>query len=157
MPDRGASRGDLCKGSPMRFFTIGYGGRPPGEFVEILAGHGVRVVVDVRLRPDKAAMGSYVNSKDPDKGIRKLLANRDIAYHSLVELGNLFLGQEDWLGQYGQLLDKAGDLLTSRLCGLALPEPVCLLCAEKRVEDCHRRQISEYLVRARGWELVEHL
>ena len=141
----------------MRFFTIGYGGRSPSEFVERLAEHGVRLVVDVRLRPDKASMGSYVFSKDPNKGIRSLLIGRGIGYQSLIELGNLFLGDDDWPVKYGQLLDKAGDLLTSRLCELHLPEPVCLLCAEKKAEECHRRQIADYLVRAKGWELIEHL
>jgi uncharacterized protein (DUF488 family) len=138
----------------MKFFTIGYGGRPPAEFADLLADHGVRVVVDVRLRPDRASMGAYSRAKSPDKGIERLLADRGIAYVSLVELGNVFLGAEDWPERYRALMAAAGDLLTSRLDAIA--EPFCLLCAEKRAEECHRRLIADYLVGARDWT-VEHL
>ena len=43
------------------------------------------------------------------------------------------------------------ELLVGRLAGLAEP-----LCAEKRVAECHRQQIAEYLARTQGAE-VQHL
>jgi len=130
-------------------FTIGYGGRAPGEFTELLAAHGVRSVVDVRLRPDKAAMGSYAKAKDADKGIAGLLARAGIGYVSLPELGNVFLEYDDWPERYEQFLAAAGPLLFDRLAGVA--GPVCLLCAEKRVRECHRRHVAAYLERTDGW------
>jgi len=33
--------------------------------------------------------------------------------------------------------------------------PLCLLCAEKKVADCHRLQIAEHLEK-KGWE-IEHI
>jgi uncharacterized protein (DUF488 family) len=138
----------------MKFYTIGYGGRTPDEFLALLGGHGVRTVADVRLRPDRAAMGTYTKARTPDKGIEKLLADRGISYHSILELGNVFLDLEDWRPPYGELLRRAGDLLVARL--LELPSPLCLLCAEKRVADCHRQMIADHLVAHQGWE-VEHI
>jgi len=138
----------------MKLFTIGYGGRSQADFINLLRSNGVRAVVDVRLRPDKASMGIWVKAKTEDRGIQKILSTAGIEYRSLPELGNLFLDYPDWRERYEQFLEKAGGLLFSRLSGL--PEPFCLLCAEKKAEDCHRRQIAEYLVRTQGVE-VQHL
>jgi uncharacterized protein (DUF488 family) len=138
----------------MRFYTIGYGGRKPEEFVALLIRHGVQSIADVRIRPESASMGAYVKARDADKGIQKLLGDRGIAYHPILELGNLFRDLEDWRLPYRVLFERAGDLLVGRLDGL--PQPFCLLCAERRVTDCHRQVIAEFLVAARGWT-VEHL
>ena len=138
--------------SPVKVFhTVGYGGRKPSDFVALLNQHDVTLVVDVRLRPDRASIGAYVKAKAPDKGIEKLLGERNIGYLSIIELGNIFLDQEDWQARYGVLLEKAGDILRARL--LQIKGPFCLLCAERKASDCHRKQIAECLVR-KGYEAV---
>jgi uncharacterized protein (DUF488 family) len=138
----------------MIFYTIGYGGRRPEEFVDLLVGRGVRAVADVRIRPDRASMGAYALAKSSDKGIEKLLGDRGIAYQSILELGNLFRDREDWQVPYRALFDRTGDLLVGRLEGL--PQPFCLMCAEKRVAECHRLVIANFLVTNWGWS-VEHI
>jgi uncharacterized protein (DUF488 family) len=138
----------------MTFYTIGYGGRRPSEFVELLVEHGVRAVADVRIRPDRASMGAYARATSPEKGIEKRLADRGIAYHAILELGNLFRDREDWPAVYRVLFERAGDLLVGRLDGL--PQPFCLLCAEKHAADCHRSVIADFLVATRGWSF-EHI
>jgi uncharacterized protein (DUF488 family) len=137
----------------VKFFTIGYGGRKPKEFLGALKQRGIKAVVDVRLRPNRASRGTYIKAKTADKGIQRLLAEGGIEYFSLVELGNKFLGQEDWRERYQELLDKDGALLTEPL--FQIPTPSCLMCAEKSSADCHRREISDYLVE-KGHE-VEHI
>jgi len=130
-------------------FTIGYGGREPAEFARLLTAHGIRCVVDVRLRPDKATMGSYVKPRDAQKGIAGLLARSGIDYVSLPELGNIFLEYPDWPQRYERFLAAAGPLLIDRL--LKVPGPICLLCAEKRVSECHRRHVAAFLASQKGW------
>ena len=127
----------------MEIFTIGYGGRNPKDFVALLTQHGIRTVVDVRLRPDRASMGSYVKARDPDKGVERLLSEAGIGYTSLIELGNLFLEYEDWCERYALLMERMGGVLTERLAGL--PGPLCLMCAEKLASECHRKQIADFL------------
>jgi uncharacterized protein (DUF488 family) len=136
----------------MEAFTAGYGGRVPAEFASLLAKAGVKTVVDVRLRPDRAAMGSFAKAKDADKGIAGLLAKVGVGYVSLPELGNVFLDYDDWAARYPKFLDAAGPLLFDRLAGVA--GLVCLLCAEKKLCECHRRHIAEYLSKTRGWKFT---
>jgi uncharacterized protein (DUF488 family) len=133
-------------------FTIGYGGRRPEEFVALLVCNAIKTIVDVRIRPDKAAMGSYAKARDADKGISGLLARSGIGYISLPELGNLFLDYDDWPERYGRFLELAGPLLFDRLDGI--PGPICLMCAEKKVSECHRRHIAAYLERTAGWKFT---
>ena len=138
----------------MKFYTIGYGGRRPEELASLLVAHGVRSVADVRIRPDRASMGAFVKARTADKGIEKLLSERGIAYRSFLELGNMFREFDDWRGPYRELFDRAGTLLVGRLG--ELPEPFCLLCAEKCVSQCHRLVIADFLVATRAWE-AEHI
>ena len=137
----------------MKLCTIGYGGRDPDEFLQLLQGNGIRAVVDVRLRPDRSSMGTYAKAKTPDKGVEGLLNRAGIQYFSFVELGNLFLDLEDWQTRYRNLMQRACDLLTERL--RQVPQPFCLMCAEKSADRCHRAIIAEHLAR-KGFE-VEHL
>lgn len=134
-------------------FTVGYGGRCPDELAALLRARGVKTVVDVRLRPDRAAMGAFSKAKTTDKGIEKLLRDAGVGYVSLIELGNLFMEVEDWEPKYRRLLEIAGHLLIERL--LSVPRPFCLMCCEKDPARCHRRLIAEFMA-ARGWT-VEHI
>lgn len=137
-----------------KLFTIGYGGRSQEDFLRLIQQAGVRTIVDIRLRPDRASMGIWVKAKTPDKGIEHWLAAADIGYHSLIELGNVFLDFPDWQERYRQLLATSGALLTQRLDDI--PGPICLLCAEKRVAECHRLHVANYLAEHQGAE-VQHL
>jgi uncharacterized protein (DUF488 family) len=113
----------------MEVFTLGYGGRSQEEFLSLLQRNNIRMVVDVRLRPDRASMGIWSKAKTPDKGIESWLAASGIGYRSLIELGNVFLEYPDWQRRYQELLDSSGELLTAGLT--EIPGPFCLHCAEK--------------------------
>lgn len=67
----------------MKIFTVGYGGRKPGEFIDLLKKNDVKIVVDVRLKPERAFMGIYAKGKDPHKGIQGLLERAGIQQFGL--------------------------------------------------------------------------
>jgi len=138
----------------MTVFTIGYGGRDKASLLALLHANGIKTVVDIRLRPDRASMGMWTKAKTADKGIEGWLAAAGIEYRSLVELGNIFREFPDWPRRYRELLTSSGELLTERLAGMS--GPYCLLCAEKHVAECHRLQVAEYLVERYGVE-IQHL
>jgi uncharacterized protein (DUF488 family) len=138
----------------MNVFTIGYGGRSKEEFLSLLKSSNINTVVDIRLRPDRASIGFWAKAKTTDKGIEGWLSEAGIGYHSLIELGNIFLDYSDWNDQYEKLLNSCGELLIQRL--INIPGPICLLCAERRVEDCHRKLVAEFLASHYGAE-VHHL
>jgi uncharacterized protein (DUF488 family) len=138
----------------LKLFTIGYGGRTKEDFLKLLRPHAIRAVIDIRLRPDRASMGIWVKAKTPDKGIEAWLTEAGYEYRSLIELGNVFLGFEDWPERYERLINTAGELLTQRL--REMRGPLAIMCAEKRAAECHRRQVAEYLQRTHGWD-VQHL
>jgi len=132
-------------------FTIGYGGRDPGQFVEALKDNGVKTVVDVRLRPDRAFLGVFARVGSSDNGIEKLLSSAGIGYLSIPELGNPYREEEDWREPYKRLLSERRELLVERLEGLA--EPICLLCAERDPARCHRSIIADHLTE-QGWTVT---
>lgn len=141
------------KTKDMTLLTIGYGGRAPQEFIALLQEAGVQTIADIRLRPDRASMGTYTRARTAEKGIERLLSEAGIAYVPLLELGNLFVGYDDWADRYRWLLGGSGSFLTERL--VSLTGSICIMCAEKRPEECHRLVLAEWLT-ARGWE-VTHL
>lgn len=141
-----------------RTFTIGYGGiDSKEELLEILKSNRITLVVDIRLTPQRASMGIFVRAKDPSKGIESWLSENGIKYQSLVELGNPFNDgfPDDWEGRYSALLESSGHLLLERFLALDFEkETVCLLCAEKRHEECHRSHLADYLARLHGFEVT---
>jgi uncharacterized protein (DUF488 family) len=133
-------------------FTLGYGGRMPQDVVALLRVHGVRSVVDIRLRPDRASMRLWAKAKTADKGLERWLRDAGFGYRSLVELGNLFLDRPDWWPRYEALLDACGGLLTERLANI--PGPLCLLCAEKQPAECHRTLVAAWLAQHTGVDVM---
>ncbi len=138
----------------MDFFTIGYGGRTKDHFLGLVKANGIKTVVDVRLRPDRSSMNQWVKAKTPDKGVESWLEANGIGYVSLVELGNPFHAYDNWPWRYKKLLSQAGELLIEGLH--AIEGPWCLMCAEKRHEECHRLLLADYLWLAHGWK-ANHL
>ena len=133
-------------------FTIGYGGKTREQFLEPLKQHGIEVVADVRIYPNRASMGMYVKAKSPDKGIEKTLGDAQIGYEWFEELGNPD-PKDPEMKAFRHLVAHEAAERTRRLIELGSRKTVCLLCSEKAHEDCHRSIIGDYLA-SQGWEVV---
>ena len=107
----------------MKFYTIGYGNRPPETFLYILQEAAVRTVMDIRYKP-AGHIYPYTEAESDNKGIRGLLSTRGIAYLWLGELGNCYKNDKDWRSKYTALLAPVWENVYPRL--LKAEEPACL-------------------------------
>ena len=132
-------------------YTIGYGGWAAQDFLDTLTARGVTTIVDVRLQPNRAYMGTWVKAKTPEKGIERLLASVNVKYAWIPELGNLYKDENNWRELYAKHVALHGDQLIKSL--LEISQPFALMCAERRVTDCHREYIAQLLEREE-WSVI---
>jgi uncharacterized protein YeaO (DUF488 family) len=140
---------ELVEGSepsnkPFRIYTIGYEGRTPDSFVNVLLSNGLERLVDVREIANSRKAGYSSGS------LRSLLERNDIEYVHMRELGSPQKMRRDYREdndfvsfskKYESFLDgKKDDIKT--LAGLAVEKPTAIMCFEKEASDCHRSIIA---------------
>lgn len=142
-----------------RIYTIGHSTRPIAEFLEMLAAHGVRRLVDVRTVPR--------SGHNPQYGKEELSASLEaegIQYQHLPGLGGLrrprpdsvnqgwrntsFRGYADYM-QTPPFMNSLEALIT-----VAADRPTAIMCAEAVPWRCHRSLVADALI-VRGIEVVE--
>lgn len=143
----------------MRVHTVGHGTRPAEELLEMLAGAGVRTLVDVRRFPSSRRHPQF-----NQPALAASLESAGIGYRHAIELGGRLSGEpgEERFRciQVAAFRSYAARMATpawqeALAAALAEPEP-CFLCAETLWWRCHRRLIAE-LLHARGDEVVHLL
>lgn len=134
--------------------TIGHSNRPMEEFLELLKGHGVEMLADVRTVPR-----SRHNPQFNREALPAPLARAGIVYVHLPGLGGLRHAREDsvntgWrnpgfrgYADYMQTAEFEEHL--AELLLLAKGKRVAIMCAEALPWRCHRWLIADALV-ARG-------
>lgn len=149
-------RGIHYKEFPVRlrneFYTLGFGGRKKKEFLGLLAENGVEAVADVRKFPERSSMGIYKRANSEDRGIQKLLSGAGIEYHWFEGLGNPEPDDKTFK-RFEREVKREFKERTADLLKLMRGKTVCLLCAEKNHEECHRNLIAEFLER-KGWNPI---
>ncbi len=144
----------------MRIWTIGHGTRATADLLDILREARTVTVVDVRTFPGSRRYPHF--GKD---ALRTSLGDAGIAYMHLPGLGGrrdprpdsphtalrvaAFRGYADHMASAEFQADLA------RLQAVAAATSTAYMCAETLWWRCHRRMLSDVLVRA-GWE-VTHL
>ena len=138
------------------FFTIGHSTRAVTEFLDLLKGEHVQLVVDVRTVPR-----SRSNPQFNDHVLPQTLAQDQIGYERIAALGGLRGKQHEvapdvnafWQNQsfhnyadYG--LTEAFHAGLARLCALGQEQSCAIMCAEAVWWRCHRRIIADYLIAA---------
>ena len=124
-------------------FTIGTSNRSAEEFIELLSGHGIEVLVDVRKFPSSR----FEHFRQDALAAR--LGEAGIVYvHMGEELGGRRPG-----GYQGFTSTPGFQEGVTRLENLARERRATIACAERFPWRCHRRFIAAELER-RGWRVV---
>ena len=131
-----------------RLLTIGYQGQKLGGFVDRLAGAGVRTLVDVRFNPF---------SRRPEfsrKSLEPALEKAAIRYVHLKPLGNppasraaaMAGDRATYVRLFrAHLATPAAQAALREVLALAGEAAACLMCLERRPEDCHRAMVADAL------------
>lgn len=134
-----------------RVLTIGHSTRPIGEFIALLAGHGVTLLVDVRTVPRSRHNPQYNAETLPAS-----LAAANIGYahagglggfrHTLADSPNTGWRNLSFRGYADYMQSAAFEQELIGLIELARRERVALMCAEAVAWRCHRSLIADALL-----------
>ena len=140
-------------------YTLGYEGRVAADVLAILTDEKVRILLDVRYRPQSRKPGmskSKLTEACSRLGIN-YVHDRDLGtppeMMSHVRAGG---GYDDKLyDEYLSYLLSKVEALGSAIKHV-VTAPTCLLCYEADAAQCHRRVVAEELARRTGLT-VKHL
>ena len=130
--------------------TVGHSNHSFEQFLEILRGHGVSLLVDVRTMPR-----SRHNPQFNRETLPQMLAARGVAYEHLPGLGGLRHARKDsvntcWrnasfqgYADYMQTEEFARNL--AALCELETGQTTAIMCAEAVPWRCHRSLVADAL------------
>lgn len=145
---------------PKTVLTVGHSNRPLDEFLQLLKGHGVTLLADVRKMP-----GSRRNPQFGRDTLPESLEQAAIGYVHMPGLGGLRRRRPDspnvgwknasFQGYADYMLTPEFETSLQDLLERASEERVALMCAEAVPWRCHRSLIADALV-VRG-VAVEHI
>jgi uncharacterized protein (DUF488 family) len=142
---------------PVVVWTVGHSTHPVGGLIEVLRGHGVEVLGDVRSAP--------YSRHNPQFRKEKLRASVEAAGLRYVWLGAELGGRPPEPGLYDVKGHARYDLVAQtqrfqggleRLLAGAASYRVAIMCSEEDPARCHRRLLVTRALVARGVE-VRHL
>jgi uncharacterized protein (DUF488 family) len=143
-----------------RIYTIGFTKRSAEDFFETLRRHGIKRLVDVRLR-NTSHLAGFAKRDDLRYLLREILGAEYVHEPALAptdEILSAYDATKDWAGyerDFLRLLRERG--LPSWLNHPALDTPTVLLCSEPDAAHCHRRLVAEFLSQRVGGMEILHL
>ena len=109
-------------------YGIGYGNLTPEQFIQILVDNNIKVLIDIRAKPEWARLSSY-----KQKGLQRMLDEKGIIYIHEVKLGNTSRKLEDFSVTIDMINIAENYLTLHQDSG-----NIVFLCACKYEERCHR-------------------
>jgi uncharacterized protein (DUF488 family) len=116
-------------------YTIGYAGYTLDRFISLLMEYNINALIDVRSVPYSSYYKEF---------------NKENMYIALKRNNISYMNFKEEFGAKGFDInsDKFNQGITRIKNGLKRGYRIILMCAEKRVTDCHRLEISKELEKA---------
>ncbi len=135
-------------------YTLGYGGRSFEEWITLLRRYSIRALIDVRSRPYSKQQKEFTC-----KNLKAHMQETEIAYFFLGEkLGGLSKSERskkpplDYHTVMQEDRFQAG--LRELLAILDTYSPVCLMCCERKPEQCHRTHLDAEALIKQGFRVL---
>ena len=127
-----------------KIFTIGFSGKSPDGFIEVLNAVRVHAVWDVRLWRTSAYVPFYSG-----ENLATVLGARYEHHPEFAPTSEILAGYKDGRITWPDYERMYRELLAARhpTAGLSPTDldRICLLCTEKSATQCHRRLAAEYI------------
>ncbi len=127
-----------------KIFTIGFSGKSPDAFIDVLDAARVRAVWDIHLWRTSTYVPFYsgVNLRAVPRSLYEYHPEFAPSTKILTDYKNGRITWPDYERMYHELLTTRHP--TARLTPTDL-DRICLLCTEKSALQCHRRLAAEYI------------
>lgn len=127
-----------------KIFTIGFSGKKPNDFMDILNATQISCVWDIRLWRTSRFVPFYSGTN-----LATVLGNRYEYHPEFAPSTEILTGYKDGHLTWTDYERVYRELLASRQptagLELAVLNRICLLCTEKSAAQCHRRLAAEYI------------
>jgi uncharacterized protein (DUF488 family) len=141
----------------IRLFTIGFTKKTAEQFFALLAGAGVRKVIDTRENRGGQLAG-FAKEEDLRYFLPRLIGVEyevEPLFAPTKEIRRAYMASGDWAAYEQSFLQLVLDRrLLDRIPPERFAEPAALLCSEPTAERCHRRLLVEHL--AESWRGLDH-
>ncbi len=137
-----------------KMFTIGFSGKKPNDFLDILNAAKINCVWDVRLWRTSRFVPFYSGTN-----LAAALGSRYEHHPEFAPTTDILAGYKDGCITWPDYERMYRELLATRNPTAGLPlsslDRICLLCTEKSASQCHRRLAAEYIAeQSPGIEIV---
>lgn len=127
-----------------KIFTIGFSGKSPDAFMDVLDAVRVRVVWDIRLWRTSTHVPFYSG-----ENLAAVLGDRYECHPEFAPTAEILAGYKDGRITWPDYERMYRELLATRHPTMVLTpadlDRICLLCTEKSASQCHRRLAAEYI------------
>lgn len=128
----------------LKIFTIGFSGKSPDGFIEVLNAVRVHAVWDVRLWRTSAYVPFYSGDS-----LSAALGDRYEYHPEFAPTTEILTGYKNGTISWADYEKMYRELLAARRPTVgaepATFDRICLLCTEKSAVQCHRRLAAEYI------------